>query len=301
MSNRIPKGGTATSRPAFAPPLKWHIDGGKTYLAQRIIALMPPRCKNPNAPDPADKGWLHYVEPYFGGGAVLLANDPEGIGEIANDINGTLTNFWKVLQCADMFGELQRWLEATPFSAVEFERAQHVLADEDKQSDIAQAWAFFVACRQSLAARMKGFTTVAKTRTRRGMNEAPSAWLNAIEGLPAVHARLKRVLILNRDALDVIRQQDGPATLFYLDPPYLHETRVSTDAYAHEMTADQHRELLVVLAQIQGRFLLSGYRSQLYDVAAEGAGWTRHDFEIANHSAGGKDKRRMVECVWVNY
>ena len=38
--------------------------------------------------------------------------------------------------------------------------------------------------------------------------------------MPAVHARLKRVVVLNRDALDVIRTQDGPGTLFYLDPPY---------------------------------------------------------------------------------
>jgi DNA adenine methylase len=46
---------------ALDPPLKWH--GGKHYLARRIVALMP--CH------------LHYVEPFFGGGAVLLARDPE--------------------------------------------------------------------------------------------------------------------------------------------------------------------------------------------------------------------------------
>ena len=33
---------------AIAPPLKWH--GGKHYLADRIIALMPPH--------------VHYVEPF---------------------------------------------------------------------------------------------------------------------------------------------------------------------------------------------------------------------------------------------
>lgn len=76
-------------------PIKW--PGGKKYLADKIISLFPPRCKKPNNPDPNDKGWLHYVEPYFGGGAVLLANDPEGISEVANDMNGRLTNFWHVL------------------------------------------------------------------------------------------------------------------------------------------------------------------------------------------------------------
>jgi hypothetical protein len=33
---------------AVSPPLKWH--GGKSYLAPWILSLIPPRCKNPNAP-----------------------------------------------------------------------------------------------------------------------------------------------------------------------------------------------------------------------------------------------------------
>jgi len=74
--------------------------------------------------------------------------------------------------------------------------------------------------------------------------------------------RLRRVVILNQPALDVIRQQDGAATLFYLDPPYLHETRATTGNYQHEMTEDDHRELLAVIKQCQGTFMLSGY-SQL--------------------------------------
>src|SRR5437016_2495872 len=73
-------------------PLKWH--GGKYYLASRIVDLMPPH--------------IHYVEPFFGGGAVLLSRDPndeslwlkphKGVSEVANDINGRLVNFSPVLQ-----------------------------------------------------------------------------------------------------------------------------------------------------------------------------------------------------------
>jgi DNA adenine methylase len=107
--------------------------------------------------------------------------------------------------------------------------------------------------------------------------------------------------VLNRDALDVIRQQDGPDTLFYLDPPYLPETRAAADVYAHEMTREQHVELLKVLSAIEGRFVLSGYRNNLYDRAAELCGWARRDFELANHSAGGEKKRRVIESVWLNY
>lgn len=277
-------------------PLKYH--GGKSYLADWIISLMPERCKNPNAPASDDPGWLHYAEPYFGGGAVLLSIDPEGISEVVNDINSDLANFWRVLQGETEFAAFKRIVDAIPFSEDEFRWAAGRLAEDGPHQCAAN---FFVHCRQSLAGRMKGFAGITKNRTRRGMNEQVSAWLNCIEGLPEVHARLKRVLILNDDALTVIRKQDGPRTLFYLDPPYLHETRETTGEYEHEMSYEQHRELLYVLGKIKGRFMLSGYRSDLYDGKCADFGWLRHEKKIDNKAAGGKTKRKMTECVWTNF
>lgn len=209
-------------------PLKW--PGGKSYLAKQIAKRMPP-CKT-------------YVEPYAGGLSVLLAREPDGVSEVVNDRNGHLTNFWNVLRNPESFRALQRLLEATPFSEQEWDTARDSLVNGTccptpgfreccptpglRESSIQQAWAFFVCCRQSLAGRMKSFAPISTARTRRGMNEQVSAWWTAVEGLPAVHERLKRVLILNRDAVDVIHNLDGPETLVYADPPYLHETRTST-------------------------------------------------------------------------
>lgn len=67
------------------------------------------------------------------------------------------------------------------------------------------------------------------------------------------------------------------------------------------MDSGDHRQLLDLLARLKGKFLLSGYRCDAYDAAAALHGWNRHDFDIANHAAGGADKRRMTECVWANY
>ena len=261
------------------PPLKWH--GGKHYLAPKIIALMPEH--------------THYVEPYAGGLSVLLAKDPEGVSEVANDLNGDLTNFWRVLQQDESFGRFRRTLEAVPFSEAEWRDARSAPAGDP----VEDAVRFFVHCRQSLAGRMDCFAPLSRTRTRRGMNEQASAWLNAVDGLAAVHTRLRRVAVLSRDALEVIRSQDGPDTLFYLDPPYLGETRACEEVYAHEMTADQHGELLDAVLACEGRVMLSGYPSELYDRRLRG--WTRHTFPSPNHAAGGASKRRMAECVWCNF
>lgn len=105
--------------------------------------------------------------------------------------------------------------------------------------------------------------------------------------------------MLNRPAVDVIRQQDGPQTLFYLDPPYLHETRAAPDAYAHEMSADDHRELLALLRSVQGKVMLSGYPSKLYDEAL--AGWTRQVFDVPNNAASGSAMARKTEVLWCNF
>jgi DNA adenine methylase len=131
------------------------------------------------------------------------------------------------------------------------------------------------------------------------MNEQASAWLNAVEGLADVHTRLKRVVILNRDALEVIREQDARHTLYYLDPPYLGETRTSEEVYAHEMDVEQHCKLLDVVCKCQGRVMLSGYPSEMYDRCLKD--WTRHEFALPNQAASGKQKRRMTEVVWCNF
>src|SRR5262249_53323610 len=188
--------------------------------------------------------------------AVLLANDPAGISEAVNDLDGRLTDFWRVLQDPERFRELERVLTATPFSEAEWQGAGDCL---DDPNPIRAAVAFFVRCRQSLAGRLDTLGPLTRNRTRRGMNEQASAWLNAVEGLPAVHARLRRVAILCRPALEVIHQQDGERTLFYLDPPYLPGTRSAPDVYGHEMTAADHRELLTVVCQCKGKVMLSGY------------------------------------------
>src|SRR4051794_37852271 len=146
---------------------------------------------------------------------------------------------------------------------------------------------------------MNCFAPLSRTRTRRGMNEQASAWMNAVEGLPAVHARLRRVALLNRDALDVIRQQDGPDTLFYLDPPYLGETRAAADVYDKEMSHAQHVELLSLIRECRGKVMLSGYPSEMYD--AHLSDWTRHEFSLPNQAAGGRVKRRMTEVIWLNF
>jgi len=256
--------------------------GGKAYLAQKIRSLFPPHTR--------------YCEPYFGSGAVLFTGDGDGVAEFANDLDRELTNFWMVLR--DTPDRMLRKLWATPLGRWFFEEAAENLKSDDR---LQRATAFFIRNRQSRQGLGKDYCTPT-SRLRRGMNEQVSAWLSAVDGLPEFHQRLRRVEIRCQDALDFIRELDSPETLFYCDPPYLHETRASVGEYGGlEMSAEDHEKLLHYLHRIRGKFVLSGYRSELYDRFAAVAGWRRVDFEIDNKASNAKEKPRKIESLWMNY
>lgn len=265
--------------------------GGKFYLAKQIVSLLPEH--------------KHFCETHFGSGAVLFAKPFAGTSEVVNDINLMLTKFWKVLQGGKTFAAFKRLCEATPFSAVEFDdstidRDFQTLCKSDSEW-VVSAWRFFIGVRQSYCGAQKSFAPITRNRTRRGMNEQASAWLGAIEGLDAIHDRLQRVVILNDDAVNVIKGQDGKNTLYYVDPPYMLETRSVADHYAHEMSDADHTKLLLTLGSIRGKFILSGYRCPLYDDLANGCGWKRVDVDSPNHMSSDGVKDTRVECLWSNF
>lgn len=263
-------------------PLKWH--GGKQKLSSWILSHAP-------------KDYVHRVIAFAGGLGEFLQWSPDGFSEVVNDIDQELFTFWSVLRDPKLFEDLRRRAEACPLS----ERLWEESKDSSSDDLVGRALKLMILVRQSRQALKEDFCTLSRTRTRRAMNEQASSWLSAVEGLPEAHDRLKGVVVLNRDAMDVIRQQDGKDTWFYLDPPYMPETRVSKQAYDHEMSEDDHARLLLTLSDISGKFLLSGYDCPLYSEMAQHMGWTRVEKSVASHAGKGSKKSKRTECLWKNY
>ncbi len=237
----------------------------------------------------------HYCEPFAGSAAVLLNREPSPV-ETYNDMDGEVANFFRVLR--DKSEDLIRSIALTPFSREEFYIA--INGDGSEILDIERARRFYVRARQARSGLAQTATlgrwANCKNTSRSGMSGVVSRWLGGVHALPGIAERLLRVQIENRPAIDAIKLYDSPSTLFYCDPPYLHETRGDSKAYGFEMDRESHIGLSIVLKSCVGKIAISGYRCDLMDKLY--ADWRRFDSPVKKcHSI----KQLRQECVWMNY
>lgn len=238
----------------------------------------------------------HYCEPFAGSAALLLNREPSPV-ETYNDLDGEVCNFFRAIR--DEPEELTRLIGLTPFSREEFGIACTV---DPAASSVERARRFYVRARQvrtGLAQTASlGRWANCKNTTRAGMSGVVSRWLGGVKALPDIAERLLRVQIENRPAIDVVKLYDAPETLFYCDPPYVHETRGDAKAYGHEMTDTQHEELADALNSVRGKVAFSNYDCPLLDRLYPSHRWFKHvSPPRTNHATKGK----RVEVLWTNY
>ncbi|WP_244193492.1 DNA adenine methylase [Mycobacterium nebraskense] len=259
-----------------APPMSYF--GGKTLLADRIVALLPTH--------------QHYVEPFAGGLAVLLAKSPSRM-ETVNDLDGQLMTFWRVLR--ERPDDLIRACALSPHS-----RAEHCAAfdpDPGQLGELETARVTWLKISQGRSG------TLRKTGWRhfvdpRGSSKSMPGYLDAyIDRMAAAAERLHRVSLECLPALEIIAKYGAiPEVCLYVDPPYLGSTR-TTSGYRVDMRDDaSHAELLDTLLQARASVVLSGYASDLYDTALR----TWYRVEIPTITGQGGTKQARTEVVWCN-
>lgn len=263
------------------PPFAYY--GGKTKLADTIASLLPSH--------------THYVEPFAGSLAVLLAK-PRSDMETVNDLDQDLMTFWRVLR--DRPAELEAAMHLTPHSRAEHQDAYDLEASSDDLERARRVWVLLSQGRGSTLRR----TGWRFYRDPAGSTYSMPDYLTAYaQRVPPAAARLHGVSLECRDALEVIRDYGKhPNVLLYCDPPYLASARNSTN-YRHEMAGeDDHVALASALAEVRATVVLSGYHSPLYDDLYDG--WQR--VELAAWTGNGirdgatKTDGARTEVLWSN-
>lgn len=256
------------------PIVRYH--GGKWKLAPWIIQHFP----------------VHrvYVEPFGGGGSVLLRK-PRSYAEIYNDLDGEIVNLFRVAR--DDGERLALECELTPFARTEFAESYEPSNDHLEQARRVLVRAYMGFGSAAATGQSSGF----RSNSNRSGTTPAHDWMNYPDCLRQVIQRLRGIVIENRDAVACMRHHDTPETLHYIDPPYVHSTRSShrsrSSSYRHEMTDEQHEALASALHALTGMVVVSGYRCDLYDRLY--AGWQRID--RAAHADGA---RARVESLWLS-
>jgi DNA adenine methylase len=239
-----------------------------------------------------------YVEVFSGSAAVGLAR-PSCDTEIFNDADPAIANLYRVLQTNAE--ELRLGAYFTLHSRREHAQCVQAARLHDPNSPIDRVeWArrHLVLIRQSFASQFAGSWGYSREA---GSNAFPSI----VDLIPPAAHRLQNATVENMHFADLIAKYDfGGEGLWYMDPPYVPETRVAKRVYHCEMTVEEHKQLLGLIRGMSDMVVLSGYRSALYDTALEG--WLRVEHDVAvlasNVSArsGTGSKPRRTECLWIN-
>lgn len=229
-----------------------------------------------------------YVEP-FGGGASILLRKPRAVTEVYNELDGEVVGLFKILRCPEQSKRLKEALESTPYSRDEFDAAYEFAKCPVEQARRTLIKSWFGAFGKGLMNKT-GFDTRVNAD---GYCSRIDTFIQLPNLIEVYRQRLTGVVIENTDALRLIPRMDAAHTLFYIDPPYVPDSR-SGKYYRHEMTEDDHRRLAEVLHACKGMVVLSGYASELYDKELY-ADWHRES--CAANTDGGHARR---EVLWIN-
>jgi len=250
-------------------PFRWA--GGKGNLVRWIVQYVP-------------AGRI-YVEPFAGAASVFWHLPKPFAVEVLNDFDGDIVNLYRVLQDKGKFEELAHRLIFTPYARAEFARALQIVKDLNA-TDIDRAWAFFVKQNQGFGgmAQTEGNWGRAITLIHNNMAATTSQWCSRLKLLSFWHERLSRVQIDCIDGIECIKYWDTPETVFYIDPPYVPDTRKDRRLYKNEPDFAYHERLVEAILAARGRVLLSCYDHPVYTPLTK-AGWRKLTRETACHMA----------------
>ncbi len=251
--------------------------GGKQKLLSTILTKIPDH--------------RLYCEAFLGGAAVFFGKEPSQV-EVLNDTNKELINFYRV--CKERFLELQSLVRVTLHSRKAHQDAKVINSNAHLFTDVQRAWAVWVLSSQSFSAIMDGswgYDRQKRTTTTKISNKRE-------QFTEDLATRLQDVQIECADAIYIIKSRDQADSFFYCDPPYYNSDCGHYDGY----TLEDFEKLLKTLSEIQGKFLLSSYPSELLMKYAKKHKWHMWSLETGvSVNAKGGYRKRKIEVLTANY
>ena len=237
----------------------------------------------------------YYIEPFGGSYTMGLTNPFIAAVEIYNDLERNVYSLYKVLSDKDLFTKFKEKCDLIYYDEDLRKEFKNKLKSDDLDL-VDRAFYFFYVNRTSYNG-IGGFSC--NTVIRRNMSKSISDMLSTIDMLPELHQRLSRVIVLNKNAFDIIEKYGNKESVFIqADPPYVQDTR-SEARYDVDMTNEQHNQFIELCLKCKCKMLINGYDHPIYDKLTDN-GWEKIQFEV-NTTSGTHKPKTKVETIWRNY
>ncbi len=194
--------------------------------------------------------------------------------------------------------ELIRAVELTPYARTEFKESRTATAAD---CPIERARQFIVSTMMTVngtnGTDKTGFS-VSPSYSRANVEARVNRWNNLPDRLQEVVRRLKNVRIENLDGRELVKMfSNRPATLMYLDPPYLTDRN---HGYLRDAKEEEfHIDLLNLCCRSKCMIMISAYENPLYDSILTKKGWKRST--IITHTRTTDGVRHVkTEVLWKN-
>lgn len=258
--------------------------GGKGCMYSQIMPFFPKK-----------ETYDTYIEPFGGSYGVGLRMHFIPPIEIYNDLDKNVYSLYKVLRDEELFAEFRKRCELCIVDE-ETRKEQLTLMKNSDLPLVDRAFAFFYVNRTSFNGS-GGFSI--NPLIRNGVSKSVSDMFSAVNGLEQMHNRMSKVVVCNKNGLELIDKYNTENVFIYADPPYVFNTRLSSARYNVEMSDTQHKEFVKLCSKTKAKVLISGYDNALYDVLLEN-GFHKHIFSVKTIDSKHK-KRIKNECLWFNY
>jgi DNA adenine methylase len=256
--------------------------GSKNKIALQLCSNLPPH--------------MCWVEAFCGSAALTLAKRRAPI-EVINDIDGEIVNVFRQLR--NNQAELCRLISLTPYAKEELDGARTINTND---TDLERARKFLVQAMMAVNGafgKEKGGFSYSQSYSRNQRDARVNRWYNLPERLTEVVERLRDVRIDNRDAIELLKMfLKRPATLMYIDPPYLGDR---AKAYTNDANDEEfHLNLLKMANKAHCMVFISGYENELYDSElTKKKGWLKRTINTITKDIYGNGHSR-TEVLWVN-
>lgn len=222
-------------KPRLKPVIK--VNDSRSAVSEWIVEKFPENYRE-----------MTYLEPFVGGGSVLLQKDAS-VEEVINDSDAEIMNSWRAMRD-------EHKLFVSKIRRIEHKEAIFKRYQKKQETDYLNSGVQDFVLRHMSKSGLKRTYLPKEKNVRCG-----DCWCDILEMVPDVSERVRNVFMFNKDAMGIIRAFSHKDSLIYCDPPH------------SDMDVDRHVELNELLKEFRGKAIISAANTALYRRLY--AGWTR--------------------------